>query len=196
MSKYSFAEKVKTGYALVLTKLFYPKARLIRRPFYCRGKAFLRYGAGFTTGYGCRFDLGDALGAKGILLDIGENCKMGDYNHIVASEKVTIGKNCLMASKIFISDTSHGNYQNDLQDDPMAMAPDDRTLHTKPVLIGDNVWIGENVCILAGVTIGDGCIIGANCVVSKSVPAGSIVAGIPGKVIKSWDSELKRWESR
>lgn len=54
-----------------------------------------------------------------------------------------------------------------------------------PVIIKDNVWIGAGTIILSGVTIGEGCIIGAGSVVTKSIPAYSIAAGNPAKVIKS-----------
>ncbi len=55
-------------------------------------------------------------------------------------------------------------------------------LHTT---IGRNCFIGGRSIILPGVTIGDSCIVGAGSVVTKSVPANSIVAGNPAKVIYS-----------
>lgn len=55
-------------------------------------------------------------------------------------------------------------------------------LHTR---IGRNCFIGGRALILPGVEIGDGCVVGAGAVVTKSVPAGSIVAGNPAKVIRS-----------
>ncbi|MDD3340036.1 MAG: CatB-related O-acetyltransferase [Lachnospiraceae bacterium] len=54
----------------------------------------------------------------------------------------------------------------------------------KPVVIGNDVWIGEAVFINDGITIGDGAIIGAHSVVTHDVPAYSIVAGAPAKVIR------------
>ena len=53
------------------------------------------------------------------------------------------------------------------------------------VLIGNDVWIGLNAIILSGVQIGNGAVIGAGSVVVKNVPAYSIVAGNPAKVIGS-----------
>lgn len=55
---------------------------------------------------------------------------------------------------------------------------------TKPIIIGDNVWIGSRALIMKGVNIGDGAIIAAGSVVTKDVPANSMVAGVPAKVIK------------
>lgn len=53
------------------------------------------------------------------------------------------------------------------------------------VFIGDDVWIGANVVILPGVTIGPAAIIGAGSVVTEDIPAATIVAGIPAKVIRN-----------
>lgn len=61
----------------------------------------------------------------------------------------------------------------------------ERSMYSKgPVVIGNNVWLGNNVCVMPGVTIGDGAIIGANSVVTHDIPAYSVAAGIPAKVIK------------
>ena len=53
------------------------------------------------------------------------------------------------------------------------------------IVINDYVWIGGNATILHGVTIGEGAVIAAGAVVTKDVPAYSLVAGIPAKVISS-----------
>ena len=52
------------------------------------------------------------------------------------------------------------------------------------VFIGKNVWIGDKVTILPGVSIGEGTIVGANSVVTKSLPAYSVCAGNPARIIK------------
>ncbi|WP_430451530.1 sugar O-acetyltransferase [Rhodopirellula europaea] len=54
----------------------------------------------------------------------------------------------------------------------------------KPVTIGNDVWIGGKAIICVGVTIGDSSVIGAGSVVTKDVPAGSLVAGNPAKLIR------------
>ncbi len=55
----------------------------------------------------------------------------------------------------------------------------------KPVTIGKNVWIGGNCSILPGVIIGDNAVIGAGSVVTKNIPANTIAAGNPCKVIRN-----------
>ena len=184
---YSASEFVKTVYSLIMTKMTMRQARLVRRPIYIRGRKSLSGCQNLTTGRFCRFDL---EGEKPTLF-IGENCEMGDMTHIVALESVTIGNNVLIASKCFISDTSHGNYKGDFQDSPDSI-PKERELITSPVIIGDNVWIGENVVILAGAEVGAGSIIGANSVITKRIPAHSIVVG-NGIVIKKYDEIKKEW---
>lgn len=53
-----------------------------------------------------------------------------------------------------------------------------------PIVIEDDVWIGLNCTILKGVTIGKGCIIAAGTLVNKDCPPYTLIAGVPGKVIK------------
>ncbi len=184
MATYSFSELVKNAYSLVLTKLFNAPARLIRRPVYIRGKGMV-YGKGFTTGYRCRFEL---MG-RGVTLKIGENCKVGDNVHITASEKVTIGDNCLLASHVFISDTNHGTGL----ENPMT-PPDDRVLTSDPVSIGNCVWLGEGVAVLPGAKIGDGCTIGAHAVVKGEIPPYTVAVGAPAKPVKKYNFETNTWE--
>lgn len=58
--------------------------------------------------------------------------------------------------------------------------------------IGNNVFIGLGTIILPNVKIGDNVIIGAGSVVSKSIPSGSVAAGVPAKVIKSIDDYYEK----
>lgn len=114
-------------------------------------------------------------------MSLGQNCHIGSYTHITAIDNVTIGNGVLTGRFVLISDNNHG--EASLVD--MHIEPFLRKLTSKgPVKIGNNVWIGDKAAILTGVTIGDGAIIAANAVVTKNVPAYSVVAGIPAKVIK------------
>lgn len=188
-NRYSLSEYVKNVYGLIMTKLTMRQARFVRRPIYIRGHKSLAGCNGLTTGRFCRFDL---EGTKKTLF-IGNNCEMGDMTHIVAHEKVEIGENVLVASKCFISDTNHGEYKGEDQDDPKTL-PNQRKIVTKPVKIGNNVWIGENTVILSGTEIGDGCIIGANSVVKGTIPSNVIAGGSPAKLLKKYDQDTKRWK--
>lgn len=188
-NKYCFGEFVSNIFALIITKLFYKPARLIRRPLYLRGRKSFIIGKGLTIGHACRFD----LDGKEKTLFVGSNCQFGDNTHIVALKNIHIGDNVLIASKVFISDTSHGVYNGPNQDSP-AIPPDERELEKGTVIIGNNVWIGENAVILKGSNIGDGCIIGANAIISKNIPPYSMVVS-SNQIIKTWDFEKKEWVS-
>jgi hypothetical protein len=75
MIDYSFSDLMRTCVDYMYTKLFFGKARLIRRPFYHRGRKGFVYGPGLTLGHACRFDSSNQEISlrKGI-------CKIGDLS--------------------------------------------------------------------------------------------------------------------
>ncbi|MDE7120196.1 MAG: hypothetical protein K2O10_06260 [Muribaculaceae bacterium] len=127
----------------------------------------------------------------------GGKVRFGDYTRlgkgaIVRSlESVTVGAYTAIADNVVISD--NGNHPIDpvfrrkMKED--ALDGDMRLWkHSEhaPVVIGENVWVCEGARINRGVTIGDNAIVAAGAIVTKDVPANSIVAGIPAKVIKTF----------
>ncbi len=77
MVHYSFFDIVRNTFSLVYTKIFFPKARLVRWPLYISGKG-IDYGKGLTMGRGCRIDTNPTIRS----LHMGENARIGDYVHI------------------------------------------------------------------------------------------------------------------
>ncbi|MCB9559551.1 MAG: acyltransferase [Kofleriaceae bacterium] len=63
-----------------------------------------------------------------------------------------------------------------------------------PIRVGDDVFIGTNALILPGVEIGSRCIVGAGAVVHRNVPAGSVVAGVPARVVCTVDEYFQKHE--
>ena len=197
MSNYGIIGSLYMLYCMLRTKIVYPNARIIRFPIDIRRKKNISIGNGFTTGKNCRIEvvLVDLKKKNDKLLKIGHSFQMNDHCHITASESVDIGNNVLLASKVYISDVSHGGYgAGEVHSDPEEIVAK-RTLITAPVKINDNVWLGDGVCVLPGVTIGENSIIGANAVVTQNIPANSIAVGIPAKVIKRYNFEQKKWKS-
>jgi lipopolysaccharide O-acetyltransferase len=178
---------------VIFTKLFFSRnARIVRMPVYIRGKKNILVGKAFTTGTSVRLDAFSKFD-KPIMI-FGDYVQLNDGVHITAIEHVEIGSNTLIASRVFISDHNHGRYNLEDVNSLPEIPPINRPLVSIPVKIGCNVWIGEQVCILPGVTIGDGAIVGAGSVVTKDVPARSIVAGNPAKIIRIFDINLGLWK--
>ncbi len=115
----------------------------------------------FSTDYGLNIKLG-----KRVFINSG--CCFQDQGGIEIGDDVLIGQQVVIAT-----------LNHDLD-------PDRRgNMLPAPVKIGNKVWIGAHATILAGVKIGDGAVIAAGAVVTKDVPANTVAAGVPAKIIKT-----------
>jgi acetyltransferase-like isoleucine patch superfamily enzyme len=120
---------------------------------------------------------------KGFVIDkpnyifIDQNTHIGQYCHFRGGGKIVIGKWCQIASFCIITSAGHkianGKYYDNV--------------FYKDIEIGDNVWIGTNAIILPGIKIGDNSVIGAGSVVTKNVLSNTVVAGVPAKIIRSFN---------
>ena len=190
---YTFVDKMWLAFYLLRSKMIDKRIRLIRFPFILRGRRFVDFGKGLTTGYWCRFEVYPTDNNPRKRLIFGDNIQVNDYVHICALDHVEIGDGCLFASHVYISDNSHGRYEGGSNDSSPEIAPDHREYITAPVKIGKNCWLGEGVIVMPGVTIGDGCVIGAHSVVNKDIPSASIAVGSPARVVKQYSREQKKW---
>ena len=114
------------------------------------------------------------------IITFGNNCSINSFSRIAALNQITIGKNVRIAQFVTIIDHDHKQSFHSERNDEF---------NTSPIEIGDNVWIAEKATVLKGVKIGDNAIIAANSVVTKNVPANSIVAGVPARIIKKEDGK-------
>ncbi len=174
---------------LVITRLLFHNARLIRLPFSIKSHKSINFGSGFIAGSGLKID----CLLKSSSIKFGCNFKVGNNFRVAVLERVEFGNNVLIASNVFITDHAHGDYGCDVSASRPDEPPADRKLFSSPVSIGDNVWIGEGVVILKGAKIGAGCVVGAHSVVNGVIPNDSIVVGAPGRVVKSYDQIKKIW---
>ena len=114
-------------------------------------------------------------------ITIGNNCCLGEYNHITAINSITIGDGLLTGRFVIISDNNHGG----LSEAEADIRPGDRKLVSKgSITIGKNVWIGDKATILGGVDIGNNVIIAAISVVRSDIPDNCLVAGNPAIIKK------------
>lgn len=146
----------------------------------CMGRnARLLIGGGRTgrtdVGYGSYIQVG-----SNATLRIG-NTFINREVKIICNKSITIGDGCIVAMGAVIRDNDGGNHKI------LAEGYE----NAKPVTIGNHVWLGENVMVLKGVTIGEGAIVAASSLVTKDVPAHTLVAGSPAKVIR----ENVEWEA-
>ena len=141
--------------------------------------------------------LGDFINLYGCT--IGDETKIGPFVEI--QKNAFIGKRCKIQSHSFICEgvtiedeafIGHGvMFTNDKY--PRATA-DSGSLQTEadwkvvPTLIKRRASIGSNATILCGVTVGEEAIVGAGSVVLHDVPAKTVVAGNPAKVIRKLKS--------
>lgn len=136
----------------------------------------------FSSGNGVNPIAGNSQGAvyveSGACLKIGDNVGMSSTRMWV-HEGVVIGDNVKIGACVLITDTDAHPM------DYMARRTTNEGTKSAPIVIEDDVWIGAHTIILKGVTIGARSVIGAGSVVTRSIPADSVAAGNPCRVIKS-----------
>ncbi|MBM7540413.1 2,3,4,5-tetrahydropyridine-2,6-dicarboxylate N-acetyltransferase [Amphibacillus cookii] len=110
---------------------------------------------------GAMINIGSVIG-EGTMIDM--NATLGG--------RATVGKNCHVGAGAVLAGVI---------EPPSA----------KPVVVEDDVVIGANAVVLEGVTIGKGAVVAAGAIVTKDVPANTVVAGTPARVLKEIDDQTK-----
>lgn len=118
---------------------------------------------------------------------IEDYARIGHFSHIAAVREVHIGKNVLMADRVYVSDNLHA-YEDIRR--PIKSQP---TIFKSRVYVGDDSWIGESVSII-GAKIGKHCVIGANSVVTKDIPDYCVAVGAPAQILKRYNFNNNSWE--
>ncbi|MBD3272495.1 MAG: acyltransferase [Elusimicrobia bacterium] len=105
---------------------------------------------------------------------VGKNTWIGPFTILDATGGLTIGDNCSISAGVHI-------YTHDTV--AWAVSGGNRKAERKPVAIGNCCYIGAQSVIAKGVVIGDHAVVGANSYVNKNVPARTVVAGSPARII-------------
>jgi acetyltransferase-like isoleucine patch superfamily enzyme len=132
-----------------------------------------------TVGEGTLFEPGCWITmSRDARVAIGQGCFLNRGVMLAANEGIEIGDHVMFANGCFVGDADHR------YDDPDVPVTWQGFVSRGPVRIGANCWFGVNCVVTGGVEIGERAVIGANSVVTQDIPAGTIAAGAPAKVIR------------
>jgi len=112
----------------------------------------------------------------------GVRIRIGNKNYfnrnimIDACGYIEIGNNNMFGPDIYITDSNHSF--------GIGLSPSAQPMQRGQVKIGNHCWIGAKAVILKDVELGDYCVVAAGAVVTKSFPAGSVIGGVPAKLLR------------
>jgi acetyltransferase-like isoleucine patch superfamily enzyme len=110
-------------------------------------------------------------------IDIGDYCLICPGVRLDSACGIDVGDNTMIASSAYITDADW----HDVYDRSRPIGA------SAPVVLGENVWIGDSAIVCKGVRVGANSIVGAGAVVTHDVPANTIAAGNPARVVKELD---------
>jgi acetyltransferase-like isoleucine patch superfamily enzyme len=136
--------------------------------------------------YGCRIDNGTKIGAfveiqKGAV--VGQRCKISSHSFVcegvTIEDEVFVGHGVMFINDRYPRATAQGRLQTEA----------DWTV--VPTRVCRGASIGSGAVILCGVTIGVDATVGAGAVVTRDVPPGAVVAGVPARLLRSREGDLR-----
>ncbi len=111
-------------------------------------------------------------------LRIGDKTVLGRENTLNCYLDLDIGPCCLIADWVYMCDFDH-------RTDDVTVPVKDQGIAKSPVRIEADVWVGVKATVLRGTHIGRGSVLAAHTVARGEVPAYSVVAGVPGRVVRN-----------
>lgn len=171
--------------------LSFKNARKIELPRSIKNAECLKIGERFYMREGCIVNPIKIL--EGIeynpSIEIGNDVYIGRYCQIHCMDRIWIGNGVVISEYVYISDLAHG------------ISPSNGLIMKQPlvskgaVVIGSDSLIGFRAALMPGITLGKNCIVGVGAVVNKSFPDGSMIAGVPAKLIKKYNYITGHWDS-
>jgi len=122
------------------------------------------------------------------VVEIGAKTVLGQECTISAYQSVRIGEQCVIADRAMFIDFDHGVVEVER---PIR----EQGIYKRDVDVGHNVWMGYGACVLRGCRVGDNSVLGTYAVVTKDIPANSVAAGVPARIIRRRERPRQlRWE--
>ncbi len=110
-------------------------------------------------------------------INVGDYCLLCPGVRLDSACGIELGANTMIASSAYITDADW----HDVYDRSRPIGA------SAPVVLEENVWIGDSAIVCKGVTVGANSIVGAGAVVTHDVPANTIAAGNPARVVRKLD---------
>jgi acetyltransferase-like isoleucine patch superfamily enzyme len=120
---------------------------------------------------------GNRLRAHEGTLRIGDKTVLGRENTLNCYLDLDIGPQCIVADWVYMCDFDH-------RTDDVHTPIKDQGIVKTPVRIEADVWVGVKASVLRGARVGRGSVLAAHTVVRGEVPPGSVVAGVPGRIVR------------
>lgn len=174
---------------IVRAIVFYPFFGKIKFPSYIGRPVFLKGTQNIFIGRYVRIYPQIRMETHGLngIIEIQDDVSIGQNVHITSGSKLKIGKSTTILANVFITNIDHNYKQIGIH-----ILKQDYLI--EETSIGENCFIGIGSCIQAGTILGKQCIVGANSVIRGQFPDYSVIAGVPGKVIRRYNPQNDIWE--
>jgi len=144
--------------------------------------AVLRLGRWSWIGHGTKIRAHEGV------VSIGAKSVLGQEITISAYQRVAIGRECILADRVMLIDFDHGVVEVER---PIR----EQGIYKRDVEIGHNCWVGYGACVLRGAHVGENSVVGTLAVVTRDLPANSVSAGAPARVLRMREAPATlRWE--
>ncbi len=135
-------------------------------------------------GRGRDFQVASRVHLKGLEhISVGDHVYLAPGVAVLAGDEVVIEDEVMIAYHSVVTDGNHTRLEGSYRFGPRCNAP---------VRIGRGTWIAANCTVVSGAIVGQGVLVAANSVVTGQMPDHSLVAGVPGRVIRRLDAEGDR----
>lgn len=154
----------------------------IGKPCFIEGKKNISIGTRVRIFPGVRME---AIG--GGKIDIGDNVAIEQNVHLTSGGgTLSIRSDSVVLGNSFITNIDH--IYKDIGKSVL-----EQQCQITDTKIGEGCFIGYGAAIQAGTTLGKHCIVGTNAVVRGNFPDYCVIVGVPGKVIKRYDTNTNKW---